>query len=340
MGIQKKGNREMNTVATTHWVVTYKSYDMQKILARRKFLRRVSKTLAVIALVCTTLFALNSKSMQMETSSAITNTTEYVRISDTNYRIVEQSEVEESSTEEIEVVPFDNIMTRSKPPVPRNSDEVGVETHVVESSSTGTTVETVIENKDILVIEETQDSDTYELIPVNVSTVKVTNTTVPTETVLESPNTIAVKTLERLRHRNISGVTEEEFQVFCRIVESEVGGGRGGNAWNISDEELKECKRRVADCILNRIESKQFKYAKTISDVVFASNQFEPVSTGRYYEVKIHDLTVEVCREALAGSDMSDGALFFRSDGGKFTGKTLILIDGQETDAVGHAFFK
>lgn len=99
---------------------------------------------------------------------------------------------------------------------------------------------------------------------------------------------------------NIS-ISEDEYEVLCRIVEAEAGG------------EDTEGKLLVANVVLNRTFDNSFP--NTISEVVFQKEkgvtQFSPISDGRFYEVKISEDTIGAVNRALEGEDNSEGALFF-----------------------------
>lgn len=133
-------------------------------------------------------------------------------------------------------------------------------------------------------------------------------------------------------------ISNAEKEILCRIVEAEVTGGRGGNIYHISDEEFKFSKFRVARVILNRIKSQRFK-TSTVESTVFAKNQFSPTFDGRYYKVKITDLTREAVDMALDASIPDDipGGTFFCSGKSDHTSNNieLIMIDG-----VGHKFYR
>lgn len=96
-------------------------------------------------------------------------------------------------------------------------------------------------------------------------------------------------------------MTEEEYEMLLRIVEAEAGG------------EDTEGKILVANVVLNRVESN--KFPDTVEEVIFQRNgkvtQFSPVADGRYYTVEVSEDTVEAVNRALAGEDLSQGALFF-----------------------------
>lgn len=83
-------------------------------------------------------------------------------------------------------------------------------------------------------------------------------------------------------------LTEEEIEIFERIVEAEVGGTN------------YEGKLAVANVILNRVQSSRFP--NTLKEVVFANRQFSPISDGRYYKVKVSETTKQVVQDALNGS--------------------------------------
>lgn len=76
-------------------------------------------------------------------------------------------------------------------------------------------------------------------------------------------------------------VTNEEYEILCRIVEAEATGG------------TVEQKVNVASCVMARVDSGN--WASTIKGVVFqvtgGAHQFTPISDGRYYSVKITDET-------------------------------------------------
>ncbi len=100
-----------------------------------------------------------------------------------------------------------------------------------------------------------------------------------------------------------TGITlsDDDFQILCRIVEAEAGGE------DINGRIL------VANVILNRVESSIFP--NTIEGVVFQKSngtyQFSPIWDGRYYHVKVSEETIEAVERALLGEDYSKGALYF-----------------------------
>jgi len=92
-------------------------------------------------------------------------------------------------------------------------------------------------------------------------------------------------------------LTEEEIEIFERIVEAEVTTNN------------YEGKLAVANVILNRIECERFP--NTMKEVVFAKRQFSPISDGRYYKVKVTELTKQVVQDALAGYRMVERDVYY-----------------------------
>lgn len=112
------------------------------------------------------------------------------------------------------------------------------------------------------------------------------------------PRMIAEQTLIKKR---ISSLSDEEFEVLCRIVQAEAGG----------EDTLG--KQMVADVIINRVCS--HKFPNSVSGVVFQQNggktQFSPVRDGRYYSVNVTSDTREAVNNALNGADSTNGSLYF-----------------------------
>ena len=98
-------------------------------------------------------------------------------------------------------------------------------------------------------------------------------------------------------HGRRFAITDDEYQVLLKIVEAEA-----------PDEDIKG-KMLVANVVLNRLEL-GFG-GDTISGVVFAKGQFEPVKNGRIFKVTPSETTIEAVERALNGEDESQGALYF-----------------------------
>lgn len=97
------------------------------------------------------------------------------------------------------------------------------------------------------------------------------------------------------------GFSQSDVEVLQRIVEAEAGG------------EDAEGRLLVANVVLNRVKDETFP--DNIPDVVFQKEngvtQFSPVSNGSYYRVTVSEETMAAVERALAGEDISDGALYF-----------------------------
>ena len=136
---------------------------------------------------------------------------------------------------------------------------------------------------------------------------------------------IREKTLVR---EKLPGLTQNAYEVLCRIVQAEAGG------------EDKLGKQMVADVIINRVESPRFP--NTVEGVVFQGTQFSPVRDGRYYSVTVTDETRNAVDLALIGEDSSKGALYFVNAGKADTGKyswfeNSLTFCGEHG---GHRFYK
>lgn len=96
-------------------------------------------------------------------------------------------------------------------------------------------------------------------------------------------------------------ISIEDYENLLRIVEAEAGG------------EDETGKLLVANVVLNRVESESFP--DTITEVILQKNngvaQFSPVGSGRFWRVEISDETISAVNRALAGEDVSQGALYF-----------------------------
>ncbi len=109
-----------------------------------------------------------------------------------------------------------------------------------------------------------------------------------------------VANIKRKTVRNVN-VVGDDYEALLRIVEAEATG------------EDFEGKRLIANVVLNRVESKEFP--NSVQEVVYQKigdmSQFSPLDDGRYYSVKISNMTRKAVESALAGDDKSRGALFF-----------------------------
>ena len=94
-----------------------------------------------------------------------------------------------------------------------------------------------------------------------------------------------------------TGYSESDYNVLLRIVQAEAG--------NCDIEG----RVMVANVILNRVESDTFP--DTVHSVVYQRHQFSPVGNGSINRCRVTDATVEAVDRALAGEDLTDGALYF-----------------------------
>ena len=96
-------------------------------------------------------------------------------------------------------------------------------------------------------------------------------------------------------------MSDEDYDTLLRIVEAEAG-----------SEDIKG-RVLVANVIMNRVKSENFP--DTVTEVVWDNSdgvpQFSPTYDGRINEVTVSDETREAVKQALKGTDYSEGALFF-----------------------------
>lgn len=96
-------------------------------------------------------------------------------------------------------------------------------------------------------------------------------------------------------------MSDEDYQNLLQIVEAEAG-----------TEDIKG-RVLVANVIMNRVKHPEFP--DTVTDVIWEYDngvpQFSPVADGRINEVTVTEETKEAVRQALEGTDYSQGALFF-----------------------------
>lgn len=124
-----------------------------------------------------------------------------------------------------------------------------------------------------------------------------------TETVETEPVTEAAAVQPELvvPENSIYAITAEDYDALLRIVESEASG------------EDETGRLLVANVVLNRVRSTAFP--NTVSEVVYQRRngkaQFSPVSTGKIARVIVSDVTRAAVARALAGEDVSGGALYF-----------------------------
>lgn len=94
-------------------------------------------------------------------------------------------------------------------------------------------------------------------------------------------------------------LTDEEYELVCAVVDLEAGG------------ESEELQRAVTECILNRLDSGI--WGKTISEVIYAKNQFSVVPY--LHKANPSELTKRVVKEVFEdGSTLPKRVMFFRTN--------------------------
>ncbi len=110
-----------------------------------------------------------------------------------------------------------------------------------------------------------------------------------------------VLTVNVMEKKTRIDITDEDYNNLLKIVEAEAGG------------EDRTGKLLVANVVINRTLND--KFPDSITEVIFQNDmgvaQFSPTYDGRMNKVKISDETIEAVDSALAGEDMSNGALYF-----------------------------
>ncbi|MDO5572979.1 MAG: cell wall hydrolase [bacterium] len=95
----------------------------------------------------------------------------------------------------------------------------------------------------------------------------------------------------------------EEYKALCRIVQAEAG-----------NQDAKG-KQLIANVVLNRVKNESFP--DTVQEVILQDNggitQFSPTKNGSYHAAEISVDTMAAVNRAIAGEDLSDGALYFKA---------------------------
>ena len=95
----------------------------------------------------------------------------------------------------------------------------------------------------------------------------------------------------------------------------------------------------MANVVINRVFSKDFK--DTVTGVIFEGDgeQFQPVRDGRFYSVVLTDTSYEAVDRALIGEDYSQGALFFATEYASREGSWFATHLKRLFEYNGHVFF-
>lgn len=197
------------------------------------------------------------------------------------------------------------------------------------TSYDGSMINNTVRSKDIQEIR--YDSTMYKSI------IKGTIRTILVNTIVKNKEETN-ETVE-IEPQVVYNMTDEEEEIFLRVVEAEVTGtSYRYNGQTVNEDEMLLSKIRVAQVFLNRVfDDTKFSDITTLKDALLQENASSTFKDGRYYTVEVTDLTKEAVRLAMLQSteDYSKGALFFSSGsvGCKY-GEYIF------TDAVGHSFFK
>lgn len=117
--------------------------------------------------------------------------------------------------------------------------------------------------------------------------------------------------------------TDEEFDLFCKVVEAEIGIGN------------LEQKTNVASSILNRYYDDGFP--DTIEDVLLQPVQYSTVLNDRINRVEVTDTTIQAIENAFDNGDTVNGATYFYSgNSSEWHDNNLIFV----TDDGLHKFLK
>lgn len=164
----------------------------------------------------------------------------------------------------------------------------GVVSGVVDTPSSGSTV--------------TRIGSSCEQVIVGQRVQKVTNTTADLNVSSSMENKVNELDARSITlAENPTMMSDEDYDTLLRIVEAEAG-----------SEDIKG-RVLVANVIMNRVKSEDFP--NTVTEVVWDNSdgvpQFSPTYDGRINEVTVSDETKEAVKQALKGTDYSEGALFF-----------------------------
>ncbi len=95
-------------------------------------------------------------------------------------------------------------------------------------------------------------------------------------------------------------LTDEEINLIAQVTMAEV------------ENQSEYCKRLVIDTILNRVDSLYFP--GTVHDVIYAKNQFEVMTNGRFERCYVQDDIVKLVKEELLNRTNTQ-VVFFNSIG-------------------------
>ena len=138
-----------------------------------------------------------------------------------------------------------------------------------------------------------QNTEVTASVPVTVVTEPVPVVTEPVPVVTEPESTISTEPAAP-----VLSLTEEEQTMLLKIGMAERG-----------DTECTECIALVMRTVLNRVEAGRF--GSSIRSVLFAQDQFTPISDGSYYSAEPNAACSGALEMIIYGWDESQGALFY-----------------------------
>ena len=115
-----------------------------------------------------------------------------------------------------------------------------------------------------------------------------------------APNISETEKIIKLQKKEpYCNLTDEEYELVCAVVDLEAGG------------EGEELQRAVTECILNRLDSGI--WGKTISEVIYAKNQFSVVPY--LHKANPSELTKSVVKDVFEnGVSIPKRVMFFRTN--------------------------
>ncbi len=126
-------------------------------------------------------------------------------------------------------------------------------------------------------------------------------------------------------------ISDEDFEILCKITSAERGNG------------TQQQQEYVVSSILNRVLSPYFP--NTVKDVVFATNQYQPIRNGAYDKAVPSDITKAAVKNVIENGDTSQGAVYFAAptqngSGSSSWWNTLIfLFNDSNGEALSHNFY-
>lgn len=118
----------------------------------------------------------------------------------------------------------------------------------------------------------------------------------------------------------INEYTMEEVDVLGKLVQCE------------AESEDLQGKILIANVVMNRVENGQ--WGNSITDVIFAPGQFDPIGNGAYKLAEVDVSTKEAVLIALNGQNNSQGALYFQKSNAPWEGREYLFTYGA------HSFYK